>query len=42
MEVEIKVLAYNVWGMPRQFGGQQKSLRMPKIAKKLAEGCRKV
>ena len=40
--VEIKVLAYNVWGMPRQFGGQQKSLRMPQIAKKLAEGCKKV
>ena len=42
MEVEINVLAYNVWGMPRQFGGQQKSLRMPQIAKKLAEGCKKV
>ena len=42
MEVEIKVLAYNVWGMPRQFGGQQKSLRIPQIAKKLAVGCRKV
>jgi len=41
MEVEINVLAYNVWGMPRQFGGQQKSLRIPQLAKKLAEGCRK-
>ena len=42
MEVEIKVLAYNVWGMPRQFGGQKKSLRIPQLAKKLALGCRKV
>jgi len=39
--VEIKVLAYNVWGMPRQLGGQQKSLRMPKLAKMLREGCQR-
>ena len=39
--VEIKVLAYNVWGMPRQLGGQQKSLRIPKLAKILREGCEK-
>ena len=36
--VEVKVLAYNVWGMPRQLGGQHKSLRIPKLAKKLREG----
>ena len=38
---EIKVLAYNVWGMPRQFGGKQKSLRFPKLAKMLREGCQR-
>ena len=37
--VEVKVLAYNVWGMPRQLGGQQKNLRIPKLAKKLRDGC---
>ena len=37
----IKVLAYNVWGMPRQFGGKQKSLRFPKLAKMLREGCQR-
>ena len=41
MEVEIKVLAYNVWGMPRQFGGKQKSLRFPKLAKMIREGCQR-
>ena len=39
--VEINVLAYNVWGMPRQLGGQQKSLRVPKLAKKLRAGCQR-
>jgi len=28
----LKVLAYNVWGMPRQVGGQNKSVRIPAIA----------
>ena len=33
----LKVLAYNVWGMPRQVGGQNKSVRIPAIASLLKE-----
>ena len=39
--VEIRVLAYNVWGMPKQLGGQHKSLRIPKLAKMLRDGCQR-
>ena len=36
--IKLQVLEFNVWGMPRQLGGQYKSLRIPKLAKKLREG----